>query len=183
MKTLKIITAFIICISFMTFAQSDDVKKLPGYFDFGNIGSLDQGDEGTEVFIEEYLLKMVAKLTKSEDEALSDLLNGLKLVTVNTFKVNQKNMDGIRDKVSSIQQSLEKKNWDKIVRVREKGEDISVYLKTDKSSKINGLVVAGFDDEDQAIFINIVGDINLETIGKLGDKFDIPTLNDIKKKN
>ena len=181
MKTLNILFAIIIFFSIVLCAQDDDVKKLPGYFDFGNLESLDQGEEGTEVFIEEYLLKMVAKLSSKEDKELADLLNGLKLVKVNTLEVTKKNEKEIKNRINSMQSSLKNNNWERIVRIREKGEDMSVYLKTDKNSKINGLVVAGVEGDGNAIFVNIVGDIDLETIGKLSDKFDIPSLSEIHK--
>ena len=38
------------------------------------------------------------------------------------------------------------------------------------------------DGSGEAVFVNIVGDINLETIGKLGAKFDIPALDQINGK-
>lgn len=181
MRVLKFSIAAIVFFSVLLCAQSDEVKKMPGYFEFGNLASLDSGDEGTEVLIEEYLLKMVAKMSRREDKDLSALLEGLKLVKVNTFSVTDENEKDIKDKVKSIQTSLTRNNWDRIVRVREKGQDMNVYLKSDKQNKIDGLVVAGLGENKEAIFINIVGNIDLETIGKLGDKFDIPSLGDINK--
>jgi hypothetical protein len=87
----------------------------------------------------------------------------------------------MKSRLNSIQSSLKNSNWERIVRVREKGEDMSIYLKTDKNSKINGLVVAGVEGDGQAVFVNIVGDIDLEAIGRLSDKFDIPSLDEVHK--
>jgi hypothetical protein len=182
MKTLKHVMALIIFFSAFLLAQDDVIKKNPGYFDFGDLSSFDQGEEGAEVNIEEHLLKMVAKMSANEDKQLAELLNGLKLIKVNTFEVNDKNKSVIKKKITSVQNSLSDSKWDKIVRIREKGEDVSVFLKTDRNNKINGLVVAGIMEKGQAVFVNIVGDIDLEAIGKLGDKFDIPSLGDLNKK-
>jgi hypothetical protein len=183
MKTLKYAMLLALFLSVMLLAQDDLIKKNPGYYDFGDLSSFDNGEEGAEINIEEHLIKMVAKMSVNEDKQLAELLNGLKLIKVNTFQVNDQNRNDIKKKISSVQSSLSGNKWDKIVRIKEKGEDMSVFLKTDRNNKINGLVVAGIMEKGQAVFVNIVGDIDLEAIGKLGDKFDIPSLNDLKKKN
>jgi hypothetical protein len=182
MKILKYVFALLIFFSAFLLAQDNVVKNNPGYFDFGDLSSFDNGEEGAEVNIEEHLIKMVAKMTAEEDKQLSGLLNGLKLIKVNTFQVDDKNRSAIKKKITSVQNSLSGSKWDKIARIREKGEDMSVFLKTDRNNKINGVVVAGIMDKGQAVFVNIVGDIDLEAIGKLGDKFDIPSLGDLHKK-
>ncbi|MFO7444879.1 MAG: DUF4252 domain-containing protein [Ignavibacteriaceae bacterium] len=185
MKTLKILTVIIIFLSITLYAQDNNIEKHPGYFEFGELSSLDQGEEGAEIFIEEHLLKMVAKFSKHEDEELAALLNGLKLVKVNTFEVSDRNAKALKDKLNSIQTTLKNNKWDRIIRIRENGEDMNVFLKTDRNKNINGLVIAGVGSDEKAIFVNIVGDIDLEAIGKLGEKFDIPSLGNIngKKKN
>ena len=44
---------------------------------------------------------------------------------------------------------------------------------------IEGLVVTQVEKGGEAVFVNIVGDINLETISKLGSKFDIPGIDEL----
>ena len=78
----------------------------------------------------------------------------------------------------SLRKEVEKKGWDRIVRMKDRDEAADVYIKTENDGII-GLLVTAFNEDDEAAFVNIVGDINLETIGKLGDKFDIPSLDSI----
>lgn len=160
----------------LTLAQNKDYSSEAGYLDFGNMSELEDGEMVAEVIIEEHLLKMVSKLTKNEDQELSDLLNGLKLVRVHAFDVTDANTKMISDKMEAINKQLGSQNWDRIVRFRDKDESGNVYIKTDQSDNIVGLVVLAMDKKGEAAFVNIVGKIDLETIGRLSDKFDVPGL-------
>lgn len=164
----------------LTFVQNKDFSKEPGYFDFGNMSELEDGDMVAEVIIEEHLLKMVAKLAKNEDQELANLLSGLKLIRVHAFDVTDANNKMIADKMEKLNGRLTSQNWDRIVRFRDKEESGNVYIKTDKSDSIVGMVVMVMDKNGEAAFVNIVGTIDLETIGRLSDKFDIPGLEKVE---
>ena len=66
----------------------------------------EKGDGVTEVFLESNILKMVASATEEKDPDLSSMLNGLKLVKVNVFNVNDKNVNGIREKIDEADKKL-----------------------------------------------------------------------------
>ena len=166
-----------------TSAQQKDYSNEPGYVDFGDLSGLDDGEAVTEVFIEENLLKMVAKLAKNEEPQISELINGLKLIKVNTYEITDNNEKMILKKMEDINKKLEGEKWQRIVRRRAKDENAYVYVKADGSDKFIGLVVLAMDRPGEAAFVNIVGDIDLETIGKLTDKFDIPALGKVKEKD
>ena len=70
--------------------RKNDYSKYPGYANFGDLAALEDGEMVTEIIIEEKLLRMVSKFTKDDDE-LSDLIGGLKLIKVNTFEVTPGN--------------------------------------------------------------------------------------------
>lgn len=162
-------------------AQRKDYSKEPGYINFGDLASLENDDSGTEVYLEDHLLRMVAKMSKKEDPVLSSVIEKIKLVRVNQFQVNSKNEARIEGKVSSLDKQLMGNNWERIVKSKNKGENASVYIKTTAGDKICGLVVMAFTKGKEIAFVNIVGEIDLEAIGGLTEKFDIPGLDDIKK--
>ena len=177
MKTLtKLFALILLCTAVTVMAQKNDYSKYPGYVDMGSFTEFESGETFTEVIIEEHLLRMVAKMSKHEDEELASLIGGLKLIKVHTFEITPNNKSEAERRVSNIEKKLKSEEWDTIVRSKGKGERANVYIKTDKESKIVGLVVAAFEDDDEATFVNIVGDIDLEAIGKLSNKFDIPHL-------
>lgn len=181
MKTLiKLTVVMLMFIISTATAQKKDYSNEPGYVDFGNIAQFETDEMVTEVILEEHLLKMVSKITKGEDEELSSLINGLKLIKVNVFEVNEADEEQITDKITSIDSKLMDNGWDRIVKSRSKKESAYVYIKTDNSDQIFGLVVMAKEKSGEAAFVNIVGNINLEAIGKLSEKFDIPSLGHIK---
>jgi hypothetical protein len=161
-------------------AQSD-ITKHPGYADFGDLTEFEQGDNVTEVFIEEGLIKMVANLSKSDDPQLSNMLNDLKLVKVNIFKPDNRAGKDVRSRIEKIDKELIAKKWERIVKVRDKNEVVNIYVKT-SASGFEGLTITTFDPKGEAVFVNIVGRIDLDKIGKLTEKFNIPSLDKVNQK-
>ena len=97
MKTLINILAVLFFVSAANlFAQDEDYSQYAGFANFGDLASLEDGEMVTEVLIEEKLLRMVSKFTK-DDEELSNLIGGLKLIKVNTFEVTSNNVQSQRN--------------------------------------------------------------------------------------
>ncbi len=182
-KFFKILPIIIVIFSINLVAQEKgDYSNDPGYVDFGDLSKFYNDNDVTEVLVEKNLLKLVANATKDQDSALYNLLNGLKLVKVNSFKNNGANKDEIISKIESINKKLTSKNWDRIVHVKSGDEYTNVFIKSNSSDDtIEGLAVTTYQDDGEVTFVNIVGKINLESIGRLGKKFDIPSLGDINK--
>ena len=176
MKILIKTTVLFLLLGGMVFAQNDDYSQYPGYVDFGNFEKYEDSDNITEVLIEEHLLKMVAKLAGDQDEELSGLIGGLKLIKVYSFEVDKNNETDVKKRIKNVDKKLMDQNWDRIVRVRQKDEVTNIYIKTEDDDKVLGLVVASLEKDGEATFVNIVGNINLETIGRLSEKFNIPEL-------
>ena len=164
------------------FAQKNDYSSYKGFIDFGNLEQFETGEEVTEVMIEEHLIRMVAKLATKEEPELSSVLDGIKLIKVHSFEISKENTEKLSNKVKEIDKTLMNEGWDRIVRTKSKEETVNVYILTNNEEKIEGLVVASFEKDGDATFVNIVGDINLETIGELSNKFDIPSIGGIHEK-
>lgn len=180
MKTLINILAVLVFISTVNlFAQDEqDYSQYAGFANFGDLTALEDGEMVTEILIEEKLLRMVAKFT-NDDPDLSNLIGGLKLIKVNTFEVTPSNADQLKEKANSIDKDLMNNNWDRIVKTRSKGEIANVYVKTAGEEEFIGLTVIAIDEDGEAAFVNIVGNIDMDTLGKLGEKFDIPGIDNI----
>jgi hypothetical protein len=180
MKLGKYLFVLITFITFNTYAQ-EDYSGEPGYFDFGDLSVFEKGDGVTEVYLESNILRMVAAITEDEEPELSAMLYGLKLVKVNVFEVSDKNETAIRNRIDELNKRLASQKWDGIVKSRGGNEVVNVYIKTSSKNAIDGLVVTTIDKNGEAVFVNIVGNIDLKKIGKLGAKFDIPSLDKIDK--
>ena len=178
MKKYAVILVSIFLMS--AFAQKKDYSSEPGYIDFGDLSVLESSEMVTEVIIEEHLLKMVSKMAQNEDDELASLIGGLKLIKVNAFEVSSTTADDIMKRIDDIDRALMSKNWDRIVKTKSRDESANVYIRTSDDELIVGLVVTAYEKNGDAAFVNIVGDINLETIGRLSQKFDIPSLDAVK---
>jgi len=184
MKKIKyFVAAFVIIFAAQIQSQSGDVTKEPGYVDFGDFTSLEKSKGVTEVELGEDILSALASISSEEDPNIMSILSGLKLVRANVYEIDDKNKDQLMKKVNDIDTKLTNTSWKRIVRTRSEDETANVYIKMNSNKKIIGLVVTSFEDNDEAAFVNIVGQIDLATIGKLGKKFNIPSLNDINGKS
>ena len=132
--------------------------------------------------LDEDLLSALATISNEDDPNIMAILNGLKLVKANVYEITDENTANLKNMISKIDAKLVKENWKRIVKTRSDDEIANIYIKQNSDKKIVGLVVTSFKKGDEAAFVNIVGTIDLATIGKLGKKFNIPTLENVKHK-
>ncbi|MCK5327893.1 MAG: DUF4252 domain-containing protein [Candidatus Latescibacteria bacterium] len=164
-----------------TIGQQEDeaLRKLPGYVDFGAWTEFKTAESTVEVYIKDPILALIARLTRDEDSELSNLLSSLKLIRVQTYSLDVSDTEKIKTRVGELRKKLEKDKWEIVVRARERDEQVHVYIKSTKD-KINGLVIMAVEYGDEVAFVNIVGEFDLNSIARLGDKFDIPGLDSLK---
>ena len=75
-----------------------------------------------------------------------------------------------------IGEELEEQGWDTVVRLRDYGQYVDVYS-YENSETILGLMMMVVDAENsETVLINIVGDIEADELGRIGNKFDIEPL-------
>lgn len=160
-----------------------DYTKQPGYVDFDPI--LGDMESSVEVYLKGSLLVLAREVVKDEDPELSDVLSKIEYVKVQIFPAHGASMEQLMDKARDVATQLERKGWEIAVRVREKDEQVHVYLLPGDKEDIRGLVVMVIGDDDEAAFINIVGNINPAEIGRIGrtfhiDSMDIPLKVEVK---
>jgi hypothetical protein len=178
---IKIFLTFLIVFAFASnnIAQSGDVTKEPGYVDFGDFTDLENSEGITEVILDQEILSALAEISDDEDPNIMAVLNGLKLVKANVYQIGDNNSTALTEKINKLDSKLTSDKWKRIVKTRSEDELANVYIKQNGNGKIIGLVVTTFDPSGEAAFVNIVGEIDLKTIGKLGGKLNIPHLDDI----
>jgi hypothetical protein len=158
-----------------TLAASDkDYTKQPGYVDFDAI--LGDMESSVEVYLKGSLLVLAREAVKDEDPELSGILSKIEYVKVQVFPAHGASLERLSDKARDMAAQLEKKGWEMAVRVREEDEQIHVYLLPGKKDDIRGLVVMVVGDDDEAAFVNIVGDINPAEIARIGRAFHIDSM-------
>jgi hypothetical protein len=179
MRTIKSTFLLFTFLLANVFAQSTDVTNEPGYVNFGDLTEFEKSTGVTEVILDEELLSVLAEISTEEDPNVMEILKGLKLVRANVFEVNENNKSELEAKVNNLDSKLMSSSWKRIVKTRSDDEIANIYIKQNNNKQIVGLVVTSVGDDDEAAFVNIVGTIDLATIGKLGKQFNIPHLDGV----
>jgi len=169
------------CIANSGVAQeTEDYTKLPGYFNLDVFSNMFSEEEPVlEVKLRGALLRMAAGLAANEDPEAADALMGIKLIRVEKYALKKGEFSAVKKKNRQIAKMLEKKGWEQVARVREKDEQVFIHVKTSKD-KIVGLVVASVGEDNEAVFVNIVGKIDPDQMARLGKKWDIQGLDSLQ---
>jgi hypothetical protein len=112
------------------------------------------------------------------------VLDGIKGIYVRIFEFENpgKRSKEAAEVSEAINRQLSTPEWERLVQVKSKSEDLGVYVLMDQQKdEVKGLVVFG-NTNDEIVFVNIVGNINLDDFEKLSGNVGVPKI-DIKGKN
>jgi hypothetical protein len=146
-----------------------------GFVDFGKFTAPKSG-EFVEVNIGKTLISMVARIVQTSETEAAEVLRGLERVRVNVIGLDDENRADMEERVAAIRTKLDSEGWDPIVTVKEKLQDVAIYLKTRGEEAVEGIVVTVLDGKKQAVLINVVGNIKPEKLSMIGEKLHIPPL-------
>jgi len=156
-------------LAFPALAQEDALKAFPGYVDFGELNST-FGEPTVQISIGASLLSLVGTLSAQEDPEAAELFKKLNGVRVNVFETEAM-ADGAVDLVKDISGKLSESGWESVVTVNSADEQVRVFM------KINGETVDGITvmavEESEAVFVNVIGDINPAELERVMKNFDI----------
>lgn len=163
----------------------DRLERDPGYLDLRTVSGWFDAEPWLEVNIRGALLKMVAEASRYEDPELTRLLLKLKAIEVRGYPLSHRQFDSIEKRTTDLARRLQAQGWDTVARVRERDQRVDVYLRMHEGN-IAGMAVMVLEpgSDDGAVFVNIVGEIDPEQIGRIGSKFNIGPLQDtvVKKR-
>ena len=150
----------------------------PGEVDFGKFSRPGAGVNYVEINVKQNLLSLAARLVEKAEPEAAKLLRSIQLVRVNVLGLTDDNRGDMEKRAQDVRSHLEKQNWERTVTVQDKdGQDVGVYVKARGDEALEGLVVIVLDGKKQeAVFINIVGDIKPEQLAALGEAMHIDPL-------
>ncbi len=161
-------------------AQDMDVKKLPGYIDLEQIPIPNNAGRVTNITLGPPLLQIATRTMNGDDE-LTETLSGIFSIRVKTFEIDREMTQEIRPKLAAIEEQLNKEDWQKMVEVKDRDDYTIISMKYDKGQAA-GLLIMSLND-DEASFINIVGKIDIDKIGRLGSEFHIDSLDSLNDRH
>ena len=178
MKT-KILTFMLsllfICVT--VFAQEVDITKHPGYIDLEMIEIPESASEITDISLGPAMLRMFGSF--SDDESGSKKIGGLLSIRVKAFEINSEITQKIEPIINEIQKKLEKEKWEQLVRIKDRDERTIISMKYEKNRPV-GLLIIAYEPYDEVTFANIVGNINVGEIARMGLGFHGSVLDSLK---
>lgn len=169
MKLKIVLMCLMALLALPAVAQEDELRDYPGYVDFGPLGSI-FGEPTVQIAIGQSLLGLVSSLSANEDPDAADMLKRLNGVRVNVYETSEM-ADGAVDYVKDISSQLSELGWESVVTVNSSDEQVRIFMNINEN-RIEGITVMAVE-ENEAVFVNVIGNINPEELGKVMDKFDI----------
>jgi len=150
-------------------AQEDELKNLAGYVDFGDL-SATYGEPKITINLGGTMLNFVGQMSSEDSPETSKLISKLKGIRVQIYNTADK-MDAALEQFGKTKKHLKTTGWEPIVQVNEDDEKVLVYTKM-VDGNMEGMTVMVVDDEE-AVFVNVIGHLNPAELGKVMDKFDV----------
>ena len=164
-----VIGLFCTLIAVPVMAQEDELKNLAGYVDFGDL-SATYGEPKITINLGGTMLNFVSMMSNSESPETSEMISKLKGIRVQIYSLDE-NVDAARDQFGKTKSALKSSGWEPIVQVNEDDEQVLVYMKMEDGN-MEGMTVMVVDDEE-AVFVNVIGQLNPEELGRVMDSFDV----------
>lgn len=167
---------YLFLIGFLAAAPSqaqDRLEREIGFVDFKPLEDLFPDLPRVEINVRGSLLRLVVEASRHEDPALAEVLSRLRAVQVRQYDLPTDHSQSVARQTENLSRRLTGAGWDTVVRVREDHEHVDFYLR-ESGDLISGLMVMVIDNSEQeATFVNIVGNIDPAEIALIGRRFNI----------
>lgn len=163
-----ILAAGLLVTAFTAYAGEAELSVKPGYVDFGSLNEA-YGEPRVMINLDGSLLKLVSAMDL-KDPAASEALRNLDSVRVHVYDT-EGDLSAAQTRMESVKASMEGAEWEQIVRAREDDSKVDIYVKQGADS-IHGVLVMAVDGEE-AVFVNVLGDINPTEIASIVDQVDM----------
>ena len=116
-------------------------------------------------------LLWLASLVGHGDREFSDLVSHVKSVHIVTYRLNGNPAPAL-DAVLDVTRKLKAQDWEPIVTVSGEDEQTRILVKLSEDT-IHGMVIMSVQPGDEAVFINISGEITPDMMGKISSDMNM----------
>ena len=144
----------------------------------GDLTELGGAEPTVEISLGGAMLGFVSAAARDSEPDLADALGKLRSIRISVFELDPGSVDEARDRANSVSKKLEADDWEPAVVVRSEDTSVRMYMKT-VGSKVAGMAVMVIEPGSDAVFMNIVGEIDPTQLGQVASRFgvDIDDLN------
>ena len=153
-------------------ASAQALDGVPGYVDFGDLTGVTGAEPAVEISLGQALLAFISAAAREEDPELADALGRLRSIRLNVFQLDAQSLPNARKRAAEIAGRLEADRWDPAVSVRSEDSTIHMYMKTD-GDRVAGMTVMMVGQDGEAVFMNIVGEIDPAQLGRVAARFGV----------
>ena len=146
-----------------------------GYYPIEEMGIFADGDLEVDVDLSGAMLRVAAGAMEDQDAGIAELVANLERVRVQVGAPSGVDAATVAQTMAAAQATLQGAGWQKILSVEENDEQVYLYA-LESAGNISGLTVFVNEGGEEVVIVNIVGDINPETLGRLianMDDFDL----------
>jgi len=137
-----------------------------GYYPIEEMGIFAEGDLEVDVDLSGAMLRVAAGAMENQDAGIAELVANLERVRVQVGAPSGLDAATVAQKIAAAQATLENAGWQKILSVEESDEQVYLYA-LESAGNIVGLTVFVSEGSEEVVVVNIVGDIDPETLGRL----------------
>jgi len=176
MRHLKINLVFLIiallCISGSALAGKSDQ---PGYIDLSFIEIPDDADQIQDIDLGPVLKDVVREAKANDDLEIAELLSMVHSLRLRSFSLDEESVNMARKAVDKVGALLKADDWDTLMKFKDEGQLTTINIKYHNDNMV-GLMVIVFDPEEEVLFVNVVGDLELGKLMKLANNLDTDEL-------
>jgi hypothetical protein len=154
-------------------ARAADASKPPGYVNFGEFTPPADGGQFVEVNVQSRLINLAARLADAHEPRVAELIRGINSVRINVIGLNDANREELTKRIHKLRNEMTAEGWENVVTVQDRKDSVGVYLKHGKADAIEGVFVTVLDGGGEAVFVNVVGNINPENLVELGEHLNL----------
>jgi len=171
MKKLVLLTTLLLCTAgFNSPSFGESQTELEDYVDFKALDKI-YGEPKVKINLEKGLISLFAGFAQNEDPEAAALLSGLDSVNVTVYTLGD-NAKVALNSVKEVSNRLQKLKWQPAVSVNEGEQQVRIFVKQ-KDGMISGLLVMAAGKNDEAVFINIVGNIDPTKVAQVAKSLNL----------
>jgi hypothetical protein len=167
-------------LSLGALAQDDKLFDNPGYLNLDELIENNEAYITSEVYLQSYILKMVAKVAQKSEPDFAKMLSSIHLIRVMEFEFDESGENSNKAVAEKLMRQLSSNHWDTLIRNRDDDQNVSICIQSDREDHIYALAIVSAENSKLSI-VNVVGDIDLEMLARLGEQFNIDSLEDFEK--
>lgn len=128
------------------------------------------GEAKVAINLNATMLGFVTKLAKGQNADLQQVLSSIENIAVRVYNINDAADEALKA-MEKMAVEIKKNGWVSIVSINENEEKLQIYTKM-TNDKMDGLVVMVVNGQE-AVFINIVGEIDPSDISKVTNSLNL----------